>query len=72
MFATISKCVFYLLMCCRSAERGVMVPPVCVDTNKDGVRDIFMVAYDGTVTLFDGETMRKIWSVQFTNCKTFR
>jgi hypothetical protein len=33
------------------------LPPVLVDMNKDGVKDILMSGFDGTMILFDGETL---------------
>jgi len=33
-----------------------------VDMNNDGVRDIAMSAYDGTMTLYDGETLDVMWT----------
>ncbi|KAK7477178.1 hypothetical protein BaRGS_00031563 [Batillaria attramentaria] len=38
-------------------EKGVMVPPVMVDMNRDGVKDILMNSFDGNMVLFDGETL---------------
>ncbi|KAK3087336.1 hypothetical protein FSP39_004814, partial [Pinctada imbricata] len=49
----------------RSEIKGVMVPPVLADVNKDGVRDILMSCFDGTMILFDGETLNILWKVEF-------
>ena len=50
----------------------MMVPPVLVDVNKDGVRDIVMSAFDGTMILYCGETMAIKWKVKFENRESYR
>ena len=49
-----------------------MVPPVLVDMNKDGVKDILMSGFDGTMILFDGETLDVMWKVKFENRESYR
>ena len=49
-----------------------MVPPVCVDMNHDGVNDILMSAYDGTMILFDGQTLETKWTQQFPGFEMYR
>lgn len=56
----------------RSETNGVMVPPVIVDINKDGVKDILMSAFDGTMILFDGETLDVLWKIKFEDKESYR
>ena len=49
-----------------------MVPPVLVDMNEDGVKDILMSGFDGTMILFDGETLDVMWKVKFENRESYR
>ncbi|ELT88975.1 hypothetical protein CAPTEDRAFT_188461 [Capitella teleta] len=49
----------------RGHGKGVMVPPVCIDVNADGVGDIIMSAFDGTFTAYDGESMQQLWTKSF-------
>ena len=52
--------------------KGLMVPPVCVDLTGDGVRDVVMAAYDGTVMVRHGDTMKEVWKVAFTGYEAHR
>ena len=52
--------------------KGLLAPPVCVDVTGDGVRDVAMAAYDGTVSVWDGETMRQVWQVTFPGYEAHR
>ena len=56
----------------RSMTKGVMVSPTLVDMNNDGIRDIFMSAYDGTIRLYDGETLDIMWTTRFYRFETYR
>ena len=49
-----------------------MVPPVLVDVNRDGVKDILMSAYDGSLVLFDGESFDEIWVKSFKGYEWYR
>lgn len=55
----------------RSDTKGVMVPPVLTDVNKDGVKDIVMSAFDGTMILFCGETLAIKWKVKFEDRESY-
>ncbi|XP_063400956.1 protein FAM234B-like [Mytilus trossulus] len=55
----------------RSETNGVMVPPVLVDINKDGVKDILMSAFDGNMILFDGETLDVLWKINFGDKESY-
>jgi hypothetical protein len=48
------------------------VPPVCVDVNKDGMRDLLMLAFDGNCTLYDGQTLSVIWTINFNGSQSYR
>ena len=50
----------------------MMVPPVCVDVNKDGVKDILLNAYDGNITLYNGENLTVIWQNKFPGFESYR
>ena len=49
-----------------------MTPPVCIDVTGDGVGDLLMSAYEGLITLYDGETLDQIWSTPFPNMESYR
>lgn len=53
-------------------EKGVMVPPVMVDMTGDGVKDILMNSFDGSVVLFDGETLEILWKTKFHDRESYR
>ncbi|XP_062612020.1 protein FAM234B-like [Saccostrea cucullata] len=55
----------------RSDTKGVMVPPVLTDVNKDGVKDIVMSAFDGTMILYCGETLAIKWKVKFEDRESY-
>ncbi|KAK3602624.1 hypothetical protein CHS0354_034208 [Potamilus streckersoni] len=55
----------------RSAEKGNMVPPVLVDVNKDGVRDILISCFEGTMELLNGETLEPMWSLKFKDRESY-
>ncbi|KAJ8299124.1 hypothetical protein KUTeg_023184 [Tegillarca granosa] len=55
----------------RAEVKGVMVPPVLVDVNKDGVNDIFMNSFDGAMVLFDGETLKIMWKVKLEERESY-
>ena len=50
----------------------MMVPPVLVDVNADGVKDILMSAFDGALILFDGQTLQPIWRRRFDGYEWYR
>ena len=47
--------------CYRSTTRGIAVPPLCADVNLDGTSDILVTTGSGTVVLYQGETLAKLW-----------
>ena len=49
-----------------------MVPPVLADVNNDDVRDILMSSFDGTMILYDGETLEILWKVKFNDRESYR
>ncbi|XP_048762012.2 uncharacterized protein LOC125670712 [Ostrea edulis] len=51
--------------------KGVMVPPLMTDIDHDGVDDIVMSAYDGSVMLLDGKTMKTKWKVEFPGMESY-
>ncbi|OWF47957.1 protein FAM234B-like [Mizuhopecten yessoensis] len=55
----------------RSDQKGVMVPPVLVDVNKDGVNDILMTGFDGTMVLYDGENLEVMWKIKFEDRESY-
>ncbi|KAI0211987.1 hypothetical protein LSAT2_003139 [Lamellibrachia satsuma] len=60
-----------VLVIYKSKIKGVMTSPTLVDMNNDGVRDIAMSAYDGTVRLYDGETLDIMWSTRFYGLESY-
>ncbi|XP_013402918.1 protein FAM234B isoform X1 [Lingula anatina] len=55
----------------KSDLKGVMVPPTLVDVTHDGVKDILMSGYDGTMALYNGETLETIWQKQFIGYESY-
>ncbi|CAH1793762.1 unnamed protein product [Owenia fusiformis] len=55
----------------RSSSKGIMVPPVLVDLTHDEVKDIVMSGYDGTITVFNGETLELIWRVKYAGYESY-
>ncbi len=49
-----------------------MVPPVCIDVNGDDVKDILVMTYDGSLVLYDGETLHKMWQSEFPGMESYR
>lgn len=50
-----------------------MVPPVIIDMNNDGVKDIVVSAYEGIVLVYDGKTMKEIWrNTHFHGYESYR
>ena len=56
----------------RSSTKGVMVPPICVDMNGDGINDLLMLAYDGNLTLFDGHHLTTMWTTNLNGAESYR
>jgi len=54
-----------------SEPKGVMVPPVLIDMNNDGVKDILMSAFTGAMVLYDGETMDELWRLQLEDRESY-
>lgn len=63
---------FLLLSYCRSTKAGVMVPPVCVDVNADGVQDILLLTFDGHLALYNGKTLKPSWIADFRGMQSYR
>ncbi|KAL3856649.1 hypothetical protein ACJMK2_011377 [Sinanodonta woodiana] len=51
--------------------KGVMVPPVIVDVNGDGIDDIIVNSYGGWVLLLDGVNLRPIWTAEFNGMESY-
>jgi hypothetical protein len=49
-----------------------MVPPLCIDLNADGVGDVVMSAFDGTVRAYDGNSMQQLWTTSFGKQESYR
>lgn len=56
----------------RSDIKGVMVLFVLIDVNKDGVKDIVMLVFDGIMILFCGEKLVIKWKVKFEDREFYR
>lgn len=50
----------------KSLEKGVMVPPIVLDVDVDGINDILISCFDGTLELVNGKTMKPMWRRQFS------
>jgi hypothetical protein len=49
----------------KSFEKGFMVPPIILDIDDDGIEDILVSCFDGTLALIDGKTMKTLWKRVF-------
>jgi len=49
-----------------------MVPPVCVDVNADDVQDILFSTFDGHLALYNGKTLKPIWTTDFSGMQLYR
>ena len=57
----------------KSELKGVMVPPVMVDLNQDGIDDLVVSAFDGhTVVLNGSDAATKLWDVYYPNTESYR
>ena len=59
----------------RSASRkGVTVPTELVDMNNDGVDDLIVFMYNGTITVLNGVNLEVMWSTgsRFSQFETYR
>ena len=57
----------------RSESKGVIVPPVMVDLNLDGIDDLVVSVFDGrTVALNGTDAVTKLWDVYYPNTESYR
>lgn len=49
----------------QSCNKGVIVPPIILDIDQDGIDDILVSCFDGTLELIDGKTMISLWKRVF-------
>ena len=57
----------------KSESKGVMVPPVVVDLNHDGVDDLVVSAFDGHTVAFDGlDAATRLWDAYYPNTESYR
>lgn len=45
---------------------GVVVRPLFVDFDKDGLEDMLVASCDGNISLFTGANNRILWSLSFS------
>ena len=50
----------------KSFEKGVMVPPIILDIDRDEVDDILVSCFDGTLQLINGRTVKPLWTRIFS------
>ncbi|KAK3612229.1 hypothetical protein CHS0354_039511 [Potamilus streckersoni] len=55
----------------RDLKKGVMVPPLIVDVNRDGVNDLVVNSYSGSVMLLDGNNLRQVWTTDFNDMESY-
>ena len=57
----------------RSESKGIIVPPVIVDLNHDGVDDLVVSAFDGHTVAFDGlDAATRLWDAYYPNTESHR
>ena len=57
----------------RGESKGVMVPPVIVDLNHDGVDDLVVSAFDGHTVALDGlDAATRLWDAYYPNTESYR
>jgi len=57
----------------RSGEKGVILPPVVVDVDVDGVEDLVVSTFNGHTMAIDGNDMkRRIWNTYFPGTESYR
>ena len=63
-------CVYKLM---NSTTKGIMLPPVIVDLNKDGVKDLVVSTFDGRTIALDGtDLVTQLWDIYYPNTETYR
>ena len=55
----------------KSESKGVMVPPILVDVDNDGCKDMLVSSFDGDLILFNGKTFDIIWKIKFECYETY-
>ncbi|XP_071097133.1 uncharacterized protein [Haliotis cracherodii] len=55
----------------RGQMKGVMVPPVIVDVNNDGEKDVLVSVFEGAMVLLDGKTLTEKWRRPFPNMESY-
>ena len=54
----------------RGHRKGVMVPPVLIDLNGDGSRDIVAMDFEGEIFALDGRTRDVVWKRRLSGSQT--
>ncbi|AWV99348.1 outer membrane protein assembly factor BamB family protein [Arcticibacterium luteifluviistationis] len=52
-------------------EKGFIAPPVWVDLNLDGEKDIVASSVDGRLLAFDGKTYKSLWQMEIANTESY-
>jgi outer membrane protein assembly factor BamB len=52
-------------------NKGFISPPVWVDINEDGIRDIVASSVDGKLLAFNGKTNEKLWQMHLSNTESY-
>ncbi|XP_052213513.1 uncharacterized protein LOC127832240 isoform X2 [Dreissena polymorpha] len=55
----------------RGEKKGVMVTPVIVDANNDGVQDIILSMFEGKIVLIDGKTANEVWTTLYNGMESY-
>ena len=55
----------------KASTKGVMVPPIVLDIDNDGVNEILVSEFDGTLELIQGKTMKPLWTRTFDGCEFY-
>jgi outer membrane protein assembly factor BamB len=55
----------------EGGAKGFIAPPVWVDLNLDGIRDVVSSSVNGRLLAFDGDTFEPLWQMKLPNTESY-